>query len=247
MVKMFQAVLEDVTILKNSLEAITELIDEAVLQVKKNGLEILASDRSVVAVVDFFLSSKAFSEYDSSQRLDVGLNLLSLLQILKRAKSDDKVVLRIDNEKIQIILEGETERKFTLPIITIGTEDVPDISKLEFKANLELSSEQIVDAVNDANLVGDYLIFVADNEQFRMRSSSDTSSTETFIAKDRLKMELQEPARARYSLEYLKKMAKAAKLVDKVQLGLSNNYPLKMNFESPDVRLQFILAPRVED
>ena len=56
-----------------------------------------------------------------------------------------------------------------------------------------------------------------------------------------------EDARSKYSLEYLQKMIKATKLVDKVKINFSNDYPLRLDFTTPFIELSFILAPRVEN
>jgi hypothetical protein len=54
--------------------------------------------------------------------------------------------------------------------------------------------------------------------------------------------------RARYSIEYLKKMIQAAKLAEKVSIEFSKDYPLKLSFKVIDkLSLEFILAPRVEN
>jgi len=44
----------------------------------------------------------------------------------------------------------------------------------------------------------------------------------------------------------LQKMIKGTKLTDKVVLNFGNDYPLKLEFNTPKVSLSFILAPRVE-
>ena len=55
-----------------------------------------------------------------------------------------------------------------------------------------------------------------------------------------------EEATSKYSLEYLQKMIKGTKLTDKVVLNFGNDYPLKLEFNTPKMSLSFILAPRVE-
>ncbi len=61
---MFEAKLEEVGLLRDSLGTIAELIDETELIIKEKGIEMVSSDRAVVAVVDFVLSRNAFKEYN---------------------------------------------------------------------------------------------------------------------------------------------------------------------------------------
>ena len=59
---------------------------------------------------------------------------------------------------------------------------------------------------------------------------------------------MNEPVRARYSLDYLKKIIKAKKLSPETKISMSNDYPMKIQFEVPGkMQLGFILAPRVDE
>ena len=55
-----------------------------------------------------------------------------------------------------------------------------------------------------------------------------------------------ENCKSKYSLEYLQKFVKGAKLCDKTILNFANDHPLKMELKTDNMRLDFILAPRVE-
>jgi len=98
-------------------------------------------------------------------------------------------------------------------------------------------------------LVGDSIVFNVQKDGIIFFAKSDINSTETKLnPKSMIFNDIKEDARARYAIEYLKKMLKARKLAEDVSLSLANDYPLKMIFEVPDkLSLGFILAPRVED
>jgi len=61
---------------------------------------------------------------------------------------------------------------------------------------------------------------------------------------DEVKIEA-ENCKSRYSLEYLKKFVKGAKLSEKVILQFAEDHPLRMDIRG-EMELNFILAPRVE-
>ena len=57
-----------------------------------------------------------------------------------------------------------------------------------------------------------------------------------------------EKVKAKYSIEYLKKMIGGAKLSENVEIRFNNDYPLRLDFKRIDkLALSFILAPRVEN
>jgi DNA polymerase III sliding clamp (beta) subunit (PCNA family) len=51
---------------------------------------------------------------------------------------------------------------------------------------------------------------------------------------------------ARFSLEYLSKFVKGAKIANKVEINFSDNHPMRINFPTGKVMLSFVLAPRIE-
>jgi DNA polymerase III sliding clamp (beta) subunit (PCNA family) len=93
------------------------------------------------------------------------------------------------------------------------------------------------------------MVFEVDSEKMLITARNDSSSTETRLeSAENLKIVAEKPARARYSLDYLKKMIKAKKISDNVMLSFDSNYPMRLRFDFPEKAcMTFILAPRIED
>src|SRR3989344_7831027 len=104
---MFEATLNEIPLLRDSIAVIAELIDEAELHVKSGGLKMLAADRAVVVVVDYFLSKDAFSSYNYESDLRIGISLEKFNQILKRAKDDDIMKISSDGKRLNILLRSK--------------------------------------------------------------------------------------------------------------------------------------------
>jgi len=210
-----------------------------------------AADRAVVIVVDFFLSKNAFSSYQLDTEHRIGVNIQNLLQILRRAGDNDVMTLEMDGNRMKIMFEGESVRNFTLPLIDISQEDAPPLDKLDFSTNLRTNLDVISSGVDDAELVTDSVVLTVRKDMLTMKAESDTSSSQLDLRSgtESLKIvDMGEPVRARYSLDYLKKIFKARKIANEASIALSTDYPLKIELEVPDkIRLGFVLAPRVED
>jgi proliferating cell nuclear antigen PCNA len=247
---MFNALLENISLFRDSIATIAELIDETEIKIRKDGVKLIASDRAVVSVVDFFFSSENFKEYHYESDVTIGINLQSLLQILKRAKSKDTLALRLEEGQLTLVLKGDSIRRFKIPLIDIREEVPPGIEKLTFPAKVEIRSDILSDGISDAELIGDSVVFEVNTEKFVVKAEGDSSSVELELTKDSdaIKITTSKEARARYSIEYLKKMIKGEKISEVATLEFDNNYPLRLTFSVQDkVRLSFILAPRVED
>lgn len=248
---MFEAKLEDIDLLRDSIGTISELIDEAELSITEAGIRMTAADRAVVVVVDFFLSRNAFKEYKSGDERKIGINLLNLLHIIRRATPGDMLNIKLADNKLEMVLVGGSTRRFVLPLIDISREDTPPLDKFDFSANLKVNTEILSNGFDDADLITDSVVFTVRKDQLMLRAESDSSSTQLELqpGTEWLKIvDIGEPVRARYSLDYLKKIIKARKLFDEATLSMSTDYPLRMVFESPNkIKLGFILAPRVEE
>lgn len=246
---MFKATLNEIDLFRDSVATIAELIDEGEFKIKKDGIELLASDRAVVAVVDFKFASSNFSEYNYESDRNIGINLGNLLQVLRRAKSGDVMQMALDESTITINFSNGMKRTFKIPLIEIRDEVPSGIERLSFPINIEMDSDMLSESIDDADLVSDSMVFEVSNETMFLRAQNDSSSTETKIeTDDKISIKTEKDAKARYSLDYLKKMIKARKIADKVNLSFDASYPMRIVFSTPEkATMTFILAPRIED
>ncbi|HDH91363.1 MAG TPA: proliferating cell nuclear antigen (pcna) [Candidatus Aenigmarchaeota archaeon] len=246
---MFKATLSDPDLLVIPISTIAELIDEGVFNISKDKISLIAADRAMVAAVDFNILATAFDSYELEKETSIGLNISNLLSVLKRARSKDKITLSLKDSKFEIFLHNSTKRRFVVPLIEISQEEVPSIEQLQFTVKVELKPEILRESIKDAEIVSDAITFEASPKSFIMRAEGDISQTESILEKgneDLLELDAKETVKARYPIDYLKKMIKAARLADSVIIEFAQEYPMKLSFKVMDkVSLVFVLAPRV--
>ncbi len=248
----FEAVMDDVSLFRDSLSTVGEFLDETELHVNMDGIRLTASDRAVVVVVNLMLHRDYFLSYNYEQDVRIGVNLQNLLQIVKRAKPDEQVKLALEGNKLSISHTNEknTVRNFSLPLIDISRDETPPLDKLDFPASVILNSEVLSSGVEDAEIVADSIVVTLRKDYFMLKAENDAKMAQLILQpSDTVKIsDVIEPMRSRYSTDYLKKITKAKKLSEEVELRLSNDYPLKVQYTVPGkVQLSFILAPRVEE
>ena len=244
-----KATLSKVDLLRDSFSTIGELIDEGILKADKNGLSLTAPDRAMVAVVQFRMPANVFEEFKADSA-SMPINITNFVSIIKRAKPEDKITLELKEGKLEITMKSDSTRKFTLPLLDMQEEELPSIDKLDFKTKVRVKSDVIKSGIDDAEVVSDSVVFETKKDVFIMKASGDTSSAELVLNKgDPALIELQgSESRARYPLDYLKKMIKAAKLSEETTIMWSKDYPMKLSFKDVDkVEINFILAPRVQE
>ena len=148
-------------------------------------------------------------------------------------------------------MKNSSMRKFMVPLLDITQEEIPPINQLDFKAKVKIKSGILKSGIDDADIVGDSVIFQASKDGFNLRASGDISSTELTLERGNdalLDLSATGIVTARYPLDYLKKIIKASKLANEINLRWSKDYPIRMDFTSVDkVSLGFVLAPRVSE
>jgi proliferating cell nuclear antigen len=249
---LFKAVTSDSKLLKDSIDTISQLIDDGLFKIKKDGIELSAADRATVSFVDFKIKSSAFDEYECDADVNIGLNLLNFLTVLKRANANDKLTLSLNDKenRLEIFLEGDSKRKFAIPLIEIRREEMPQVEKLDFAAQADVRADIIEQGLSDAEIVADSITIELSEDSLSMFASGNSSKSEMNIEKGNealLELNAGSAVQSRYSLDYLKKMIKGSRISDKMKLMLGKDFPLKMVFEGDDVYLSMILAPRVSE
>ncbi|MBU5690035.1 MAG: proliferating cell nuclear antigen (pcna) [Candidatus Aenigmatarchaeota archaeon] len=248
---MFKATLSNADLLRDAISAVGELIDEGVFKADKNGLSLTAADRAMVAVVQFKMPPNVFEQFSVDKPESMPIQITNFVSIIKRAKPEDKIVLELKDNKLEVTMKSDSTRKFNLPLIDLQEEELPSINQLEFKTKARIKSDILKNGIDDADVVSDSVVFESKKDLFSMKATGDTSSTELTLQKgDSALLELEgtDGTKARYPLDYLKKMIKASKIAEEVTLFWSKDYPMKLTFRDTDkIEISFVLAPRVQD
>ncbi len=227
---------------------ISELVNEVNMRFYRDRIEIVAMDPANVAMVMFKLLSSAFSEYNVVEGKVIGINLLNLTQILKRAKPTDVLSLEIDGDKnrLAVTLRGNSSKKFELGLLDIEERE-QKIPNLKFTTKIETNSLIFNDAIEDMDVISDSLTFNAANDKFVINSEGNVSSGSVEVGSgEETSIMLSDGAvNAKYSVEYLKKIMKGSKLANTVAVEFGQDYPLRFEYKVIDrLALQFVLAPR---
>jgi len=242
-------VLSDAKIWKNIIESLT-LLDEANFIASERGIELRAMDPSRVAMVDFFLPASAFETYECTDTTRLGINLDEMTQIMRRSGTSDELTMELEGtSKLVMTFTGQNVRSFGISLLDLGDSEYP-APTIESKAKVKLTAEALQQAVKDAEIIGDHIRIVTDDNGITLSASSETKDVKIFIEKDSdviAEFNVKEDSSAMYSLSYLTEMTKAIKASELVMLAFSASMPIQLEF--PIVaggKLTYYLAPRIE-
>ena len=234
--------LENPLLLSKVIDLISDLVTDVRIKVNDFGLSITAMDPANVAMVNFRLPKSSFSQFETDEEV-LGVNLDNLKRILKRCGSGSSLLLEKKESALHIQIQDRIKRNFTLSLIDIDSED-KEMPNLEFSSKVELNSIDLIDSIEDSLVVADACAFIIEDGKFIIEAKGLDSSRSEFSG-DEAKIEA-ENCKSKYSLEYLTKFVKGAKLCEKTTLNFANDHPLKINLKTDQMALSFILAPRVE-
>jgi proliferating cell nuclear antigen len=234
--------IQNPAMLSKAVEIISELVTEVRIKVNEFGMSITAMDPANVAMVGFKLPKSAFSKFELDSEV-LGVNLDDLKRILKRCGTSSSLVLKKTDNLLEIRIADRISRKFTLNLIEVESED-KEMPALEFSSKVELNSTDLVDSVEDCAVVADACSFKIEEGKFIVEAKGLNSARSEFSS-DEATIQA-ENCKSRYSLEYLQKFMKGAKLCEKSVIKFASDHPLRLNFKTNEMELSFILAPRVE-
>jgi proliferating cell nuclear antigen len=136
-----------------------------------------------------------------------------------------------------------------LPIIDLEEKE-QKVPELKFPISIKTTSALLNDTIEDVDIVAESVMFQAEAKKFTILAEGDLSQAKIEVQEsDETKItSTADNVKAKYSIEYLKKMIPASKLASEVTMQFDKDYPLKLEYTVVDkLQLAFVLAPRVEN
>ncbi|MFT4310228.1 MAG: proliferating cell nuclear antigen (pcna) [Candidatus Woesearchaeota archaeon] len=238
-------------IFKDSIGVISDLVTEARFNITAQGITVVAMDPANVAMVVFKLFSSSFVENSLTTDVNIALNLSNIKQVFKRISNNDVLTLAMEgNSKLLVTIAGKSTRKFSLPIIELDERE-QKIPSLQFGYTVIMPASTLADAIDDAGIISDSVIFSGDAKKLNIAAVGDLSKVDIEIPhKDEVSItaETQDPIRSKFSVDYMKKIMKGANVADMIKIQVAKDYPIRAEFVQKDkVQLTFVLAPRVDN
>ncbi|MEM4156150.1 MAG: DNA polymerase sliding clamp, partial [Archaeoglobaceae archaeon] len=124
----------------------------------------------------------------------------------------------------------------------------PKIPELNLPAKIVLDAGEFKKAISATEKVSEHIILKSDKNSFTIEAKGDVEKMVFTMAPGELAEFNGGEARSMFSLDYLKEFCKVASAGDMLTIYLGTNYPGRFSFElvGGKVRVEFILAPRVE-
>eukprot|EP00915_Cephaloidophora_sp_WS-2016_P000090 GHVH01000167.1.p1 GENE.GHVH01000167.1~~GHVH01000167.1.p1 ORF type:complete len:263 (+),score=41.31 GHVH01000167.1:109-897(+) len=257
---MFEARLSQGATLKKVFESVKELCADANIEVTESGLELQAMDHSHVSMVRLEIKRGAFDHYRCERPRSLGLNMGTVVKVMKMCSNEDVVTLRHheDSDSIEFCFENENERKtssFKMKLMVIDDERMilPDLA---YDAKVTMSTRLFTNVIAQMSQFADIIqIHVNKSGTLEFSASSDQGQASTSYSPNDGDQDVQVKSdsnvKSGYGARFLNLFSKAAPVSSQVTLNIGHNQPLLVVFElndDPDHgSLNYFLAPKQTD
>ena len=246
---MFEVEVSSIEPFRNLVKALAAVVDEGCFNVDESRIRLLAMDSSRVALVDFELPGEFFDGYrcDGEQRIFIKID--EFLKFLDRVEKDERVKISLDEERARLVIrcirQGHS-RRFTMPILEPLDEEVPQ-PKILFKSSARILTQSLRRAIRDADLVSEHVKIEVADDMLKMSAIGDIGSAFSDWERDAdelLELKAEEDSGATFTLSYLRDIINAVSISSEVAtLELTTDMPIRMDFELPQGKLVYYLAP----
>jgi len=261
--KMFEATLKQGAVFQKVIGGITELVTEANFDCSEEGLNLQAMDSSHVSLVALQLRADGFENYRCDKGMSLGLSLANLTKVLKCMNSKDSITLRGEDEgdTLSFVFEDEEESRvsnFDLKLMDIDAEQL-GIPDTEYQCIVRMPSGEFQRICRDMQVLGDTITINATKEGVKFSVSGDIGTGDMTlkhtkdVAEDKspdevIKIELQDNVSQTFALRYLNFFTKATPLSKTVNLYMSPEVPLMVEYAMEELGfVRYYLAPKIED
>jgi len=230
------------------------------LQLTSDSMHIQGMDKSHICLFNVILNGKWFDEYKLNNDAKISFSSSVFYSIISTKAENQNLHIfmkNADDDQLEIKFEseGDTKKKdfkksFKMPLIEYEYEEM-NIPTPDYDAEFSFSSKQISDIFSQLNNFSDDIIMQCSENDVNLSANGANGEMKVEIPIDELtsfSIVEGEIITLTYSLAYINKMCITNKLSTDIDFSLSNECPLKINYDlGDDSNLVFFIAPKMND
>jgi proliferating cell nuclear antigen len=229
------------------------------LTIHKTTFHVQGMDKSHVCLFDLKLYFEWFNYYEVNKKYELSFDSATFYSIISTKSEDQALVFYLEEENTdtlsielknnQSVKKGDYNKFFKLPLLDYEYQQMT-IPTTEYDAEFTLPSKKVTDMLSQLSNFGDDLnvkcledcvdFKVSGNSvEMRVNISIDDMSSYAVVEDEVINLT--------YSLIYVSKMCITNKLTDDIDFSLSNESPMKINYNlGDDSSLLFYIAPKID-
>tara|TARA_B110000305_G_scaffold78945_1_gene88826 strand:+ start:463 stop:1209 length:747 start_codon:yes stop_codon:yes gene_type:complete len=234
---------------KSTFEVLKDILNDVNIYFRPQGMYIVTLDTARTSLIDMFLASDNFEEYQCEQEeIIAGINISNTFKLLKTITNNDVLQIEITSkEYMDITITSESKKtssKFQLKLLDINESRI-EVPEVEMSTVTILPSSDFQRLCRDMYNLGPEIGITRDGKQLKLRCDGDFANQETCI-----ECPEESPCiTGLYSLKYLNIFTKATSMCASVQIiQETGNRFLILKYNVANLgELKFYLATKVSE
>jgi len=248
---LLKARLSNVVEWKAILNAISDVVEDAMFIVNDDGISFRGMDSAHIALLDVTFPKSSFDELEGKTSF-FGVKIADFKNLLNTASNNDKIEFRIDNNQVmKISILGQINMEYNLRLIQKEGVNTP-IPKIDYKVKLSVEPDTITRILSNILNIAEYVDIECSKEIVEFSGKGDIGDARISLEKGKPELKelmTSEESKASYSLEYMAKIIRdIGKATKTINMEFASKNPIHLLFEMPSMaRVEYYLAPRVEN
>ena len=235
---------------KAVLNAIGDIVEDAMFIINSDGITFRGMDPSHIALLDVTFPTSSFDELESKTSF-FGLKIEDFKSVMNAASNNDLVELQIlDSSMMKVSISGSLKMEYNMRLIEKSEVNTP-IPKIDYKSKISLDPNTLGRILSNLQLISEYVTIMYQTDKVQFSGKSEKGDAKIDLEKGNPELDaisISEDTSAAYSLEYMyqiiRSIGKASKTVN---MEYASKNPIHMLFEMPSMtRVEYYLAPRTE-
>jgi len=245
----FNVKIKNVDEWKAVINAIGDIVEDAMFICNNDGVTFRGMDPSRVALLDVTFPKSSFESFEA-QTSFFGINIIELKRVVNTASSGDQIQFQIENSKSLLVsITGSLNMKYNIRLIEKTEVNVP-LPKIECTSKISMDSKTLSRIMTNLSQISEYVsvdCFTDKVEFYGIGDSGDVKISMASTDPNLFEINTSETTTSTYSLEYMAKIIRdIGRASNKVNIQYASKHPMHMQFEMPSAKVEYYLAPRLE-
>ena len=219
-------------------------------------------DSSHISLCELNLKAGAFESFRCDRDIALGLSLTNLAKILKCAGNEDSITIKSsdDSDVATFIFESTKTDKiseFEFKLMDIDSENL-NVPDKKFDCQVKMPSKEFRTIMTDLSALGDNCTISVSKDGVQFSVSGDMGTANVTVRqktsvdekdkKDGCFIELNNPVKLTFTIRHLLNFTKATPLSDRVNLSMSSDHPLVVEYVMEGAGdIKYYLAPKLDE
>ena len=236
------------------MQNLTKIVEEVTIHFQEDSIEIKGMDKCHVCYYHIKLPKEMFSEYNFDSFTTIGISTSMFYRILNTKEPNQISTIEASEDNLHVKFTSDDKKEinkfYKISLIDISTEEL-NIPDFEYDAEFELETVKFNTLTQDLGLFGDEYKIICTEDNITMNTSGAYGETKIeFDIDDLENYAIVEDAEINlvFSGKYFEKMCSFSKLSSKIEIKISNEYPMYLSYRLVNNGfMTFYLAPKIED